>query len=123
MPAPPTGTVFSGGAALPQVSQLYSPLANQPQGSSVISRTPNQSLGPAFANALAPAIVAVAQKFDPLTATILTNQGCSKASSEFLNCCRLLIHHDPNVVLTDMQLGHPLSTNANLFPCQPTAHF
>jgi hypothetical protein len=65
----------------------------------------------------------VAHKFDPLTGTILTDQGRSKASAEFLNCCRLLVHHDPNFVLTDTQQGHPLSTKANIFPGEPTAHF
>jgi hypothetical protein len=65
----------------------------------------------------------VIRRFDPLTGTILTAQGRTEASAEFLNCCRLLVHHDPNVVLTDTQNGHPLSTKANIFPREPTAHF
>jgi hypothetical protein len=47
----------------------------------------------------------------------------TEASAEFLNCSRLLVHHDPNVVLTDTQNGHPLSTKANIFRREPTAHF
>jgi hypothetical protein len=80
-------------------------------------------LGPAFANNLAPVITAVVQKFDPLTDTILTDQGRNEASAKFLNCCRLLVHHNPNIVLTDTQQGQPLSTKANIFPHEPTAHF
>jgi hypothetical protein len=122
-PEPPLSNTFGGGAALPPVSQLYSPPTHQQQSSSILACTPNHLLGPAFANALAPTVVPLVRKFNPLTSTILTDQGRSKASAKFLNCCCLLIHHNPMVVLTDTQQGHPLLANANLFRRQPTAHF
>jgi hypothetical protein len=68
-------------------------------------------------------VVAVVKKYDPLTATILTAQGRADATGDFLNCCRLLIHHDPTLALVDSQTGIPLPPKANLFPREPTQHF
>ena len=105
------------------MAQLYSPPA-QPTGNPPATlRNPSRSLGHAFANMLPAPPVPVIKKFDPLSATILTAQGRTEASPEFLNCCRLLTHHDPTIILTDTQMGHQLSTQANLFPRQPTLHF
>jgi hypothetical protein len=58
-----------------------------------------------------------------MSATILTDQGRSEASQDFLNCCRLIVHHDPAVVLTDPNTGHPLALHSSIFPRQPTEHF
>jgi hypothetical protein len=48
-----------------------------------IPTTPNRSLGPAFANTLAPVAAAVVRRLDPLTGTILTAQGRIEASQIF----------------------------------------
>jgi hypothetical protein len=118
---------FGSTALLPAAASLYSPPAGPPPAQPAPASTPSRSLGQAFANALpAPSLqpaVIVVKKYDPLTGTILTAQGRSEASSEFLNCCRLLTHHDPNLQLTDTQMGHPLPPQANLFPREPTLHF
>jgi hypothetical protein len=119
------GTLLGGPAPLPAAATLYSPQTPQSIGQPALPSQPNRSLGPAFANALpSNPTVLMARKFDPLTATILTVQGRHDASPEFLNCCRLLTHHDPTMVLTDdTQLGQPMRPHANLFPRQPTLHF
>ena len=120
---PPIYPHHQSDPTLPAITQLYSPQAPleapvppQPR------RHPNRSLGQAFANTIAP-VAAVAKNFDPLTASILTAQGRADATGEFLNCCRLLIHHDPTLALIDSLTGIPLPTKANLFPREPTRHF
>jgi hypothetical protein len=107
----------------PTPAQLYSPPALKPPGPSP-SHTPHppRILGPAFATSLGAQPVPL-RRSDPLSATILTAQSRSEASPEFLNCCRLLTHHDPNMAFIDIQLGIPLERTANLFPRQPTEHF
>jgi hypothetical protein len=47
------------------------------------------------------------RRSDLLTALILTAQSRSKATADFLNCCRLLTHHNPALVLTDINTGQP----------------
>jgi hypothetical protein len=76
------------------------------------ARTPQQILLPA-----------ITCHSDPTQATIITEQGWHEASPEFLQCCRLLVHHDMRVQLTDNATGQILATHANLFPHQPTLHF
>jgi hypothetical protein len=65
----------------------------------------------------------VTRTIDPTLASIVTEQGRHEASAEFLNCCRLLAHHDTRSQLTDGATGQRLSPQANLFPRQPTGHF
>jgi hypothetical protein len=98
-PVAPTGAQYptfgqpQGGAPqLPTPHQLYSPPTRTPGGS--LAQAPHQqrSLSAAFA--------------------ILTMQGCTEASTNFLNCCRLLVHHDPTVLLMDLDTGQPLSMEA-----------
>jgi hypothetical protein len=68
-------------------------------------------------------LIAVAQHSDPIQATIITEQGPHKALPEFLPCCRLLVHNNARVQLTDNVTGQILAAHANLFPRQPTLHF
>ena len=58
-----------------------------------------------------------------MDATIITEQGRHEASLEFLHCCRLLVHHDSRVQLTDNTTGQILASHANIFPRQPTDYF
>jgi hypothetical protein len=117
-PAPP----HSAQERLPQPAQLYSPPTPQLPGHPAAVRNPNRSLGPAFVSALPAPVIAV-KKFDPMMATIKTAQGRQEAMPKFLNCCRLLTHHDPTMVLVGTKVGQPLATPANVFPRQPSQHF
>jgi hypothetical protein len=107
---------------LPVPAQLYSPPAHIPRGRlpygppSPAQRDLTGLFGPASGQAQP-------RRSDPLTASILTAQGRSKVTPNFLNCCRLLTHHDPALILTDTNTGQPLASYANLFPRQPTEHF
>jgi hypothetical protein len=83
---------------------------------------PQRSLGTAFANAMG-APMAIIRRSDPVSASILTAHDRKEASPEFLNCCRLLTHHDAGIALMDNQLGTMLAPQSNLFPRQPTEHF
>jgi hypothetical protein len=58
-----------------------------------------------------------------MMAMIKTAQGRQEAKPEFLNCCRILTHHNPTMVLVDATTGKPSATPANLFPRQPSQHF
>jgi hypothetical protein len=58
-----------------------------------------------------------------LAASILTAQSRSKTTPDFLNCCRLLTHHDPVIALTDTNTGQPLASSVNLLPRQPSEGF
>jgi hypothetical protein len=60
---------------------------------------------------------------DRTQATILTAQGRHEASTEFLHCCRLLVHHDTLRQPTDLATGQPLGHHAHLFPRQLALHF
>jgi hypothetical protein len=85
-----------------------------------------RSLFPPFGSAASQSSglsIAVARNSDPTDATILTEQGRHEASSEFLHCCRLLVHHDARLHLTDNETGQILAPHANLFPRQPTDYF
>jgi hypothetical protein len=108
---------------IPQSTQLYSPPTTTPSGTPPVAPpNPPRALGPAFQQALGPVAPPI-RRSDPMSATILTAQGRSEASPDFLNCCRLLSHHDPHLALTNSQLGCMLPPQANLFPRQPTEHF
>jgi hypothetical protein len=124
-PAPPAGGGLSSLSVPAQLysppAQLYSPPACHVGGHSGLGSASQRSLSTAFAGALAPVPVAVCQS-DPMLATILTDQGRSEASQDFLNCCRLIVHHDPAVVLTDPNTG-PLALHSSIFPRQPREHF
>jgi hypothetical protein len=108
-----------GNLGIPTPARSYSLPAALPAGTPPSSVYLPQSLGPAFNTALA----LPAQRSDLMSATVLTAQGRSEASPEFLNCCQLLTHHYHHVVLVDSQLGTPLPSTSNLFPRQPTEHF
>jgi hypothetical protein len=43
--------------------------------------------------------------------------------ANFLNCCRLLIHHDPTLALIDSPTGTPMTPKATMLPREPTQHF
>ena len=102
----------------PAIPVYLAPLKQQPQ--------PARSLFPAFGMAAqlpaSPAVTA-ARTSDPTQATILPAQGRHDAPTEFLHCCRLLVHHDTRLQLTDPATGQPLGQHAHLFPRQPTLHF
>jgi hypothetical protein len=68
-------------------------------------------------------VVTAVRHSDPAQATILTAQGRHEASTEFLHRCRLLIHHDTCLQLTDPATSQPLGNHAHLFPRQPRLHF
>ena len=123
-PVPPLFMSSEGLLGLPTPVTLYSPSITRPAGTPPISVPvpPQRALGPAFATSLIPA-TPVVKRSDPLSATILTAQGRTEASPEFLNCCQLLAPHDPRLALTDNQRGITLFPHANLFPRQPTEHF
>jgi hypothetical protein len=107
---------------LPIPAQLYLPPAHIPGG-----RQPYGPSSPAqrdLSGLLGPVSSQAQSKYsDLLTALILTAQSRSKATPNFLNCCCLLTHHDPAIVLTYTNTGQPLASSADLFPCQPTEHF
>jgi hypothetical protein len=84
--------------------------------------TSQHSLSTAFAGVVAPIPVAICHS-DPTSAIILTLQGHSEASPDFMNCCRLIVYHDLAVVLMDPNTGHPLASQSSVFPRQPTEHF
>jgi hypothetical protein len=117
-PAPPRAPPI-----LPTPAQLYTPPTHvpghtnprdPPQPHRVLNnlfQAPNHTQQP------------LTRRSDPIIASILTAQGRSEAAPDFLNCCRLLTHHDPTLVLTDTHTGVPLPSYANLFPRQPTEHF
>lgn len=117
---PPPGQPANLGP--PAQTVLYSPPAPMPPGHPPPSGNPQRTLGPAFTQSMGLAAPPI-RRSDPVTATILTAQGRQEASPEFLNCCRLLTHHDPHLALTNNQLGVTLPASANLFPRQPTEHF
>jgi hypothetical protein len=112
---------------LPHPPALYSPPALQPQRHTNAPATQQaRQLFTPFGSAVAlqgTPLITVARNSDPTQATIITEQGRHKASLEFLHCCRLLVHNDVRVQLTDSVTGQILATHANLFPCQPTLHF
>jgi hypothetical protein len=113
--------------AFPHPPALYSPPALHTHRHTQAPNTdPARALftpfGSTAASHAAPLIV-VARHSDPTQATIITEQGRHEASSEFLHCCRLLVHNDVRVQLTDNVTGQILATHANLFPRQPTLHF
>jgi hypothetical protein len=76
----------------------------------------------AFARALVP-IPAAIHCSDPSATPIPTVQGCSEALPDFLNCCHIIVHHNPAVVLTDPTTSQLLTLQANMFPWKPTEHF
>jgi hypothetical protein len=108
---------------LPVPAKLYLPPARIPGGANLPYGPPSPAwrdltglFGPTSSQAQP-------RRSDPLTSSILTDQGRSEATPDFLNCCRLLTHHDPALVLIDTNMGQPLASYANLFPRQPTEHF
>jgi hypothetical protein len=112
---------------LPTHAVLYSPPA-MPAYLAAPAQLPQpaRSLFPPFGVAaqlpVVPAVTVV-RTSDPTQATILTAQGRHEASPEFLQCCRLLVHHDTRLQLMDPATGQPLRHQAHLFPRQPTLHF
>jgi hypothetical protein len=112
---------------IPLPPALYSPpaVATPPTHPQSVTQPARQLFTPFGSAASAPAtpLVAVARNSDPTQATIITEQGRHEASSEFLHCCCLLVHHDARVQLTDNVTGQILANHANLFPRQPTLHF
>jgi hypothetical protein len=113
--------------SIPHPPALYSPpaLHNQMQPNTPATQASRQLFTPFGSAAASPAtsLAAVARHSDPTQATIITEQGRHEASPEFLHCCRLLVHNDVRVQLTDNVTGQILATHANLFPRQPTLHF
>jgi hypothetical protein len=119
---PPQSYPAFGQPTLPAPAELYSPPPRrQPGQQPGTHQLPPRSLQGAFAGAIPAA--APAKRSDPSTATILTAQGRQEATPDFLNCCRLLAHHDSTMVLTDSRTGQPLPEHAAIFPRQPTEHF
>jgi hypothetical protein len=112
---------------IPLPPALYSPPAMTASGQQhTPASQPSRQLFAPFgsaANSSVTALAAVARHSDPTQATIITEQGRHEASPEFLHCCRLLVHNDVRVQLTDNVTGQILATHANLFPRQPTLHF
>ena len=123
---PPRGSYDS--LHLPAPATLYSPPTRQLEQHQFPSGppAPHRSLSNAFSASMHPAasfLPPVTRTSDPTIASIVTEQGRNEASQEFLNCCRLLAHHDTRSQLIDSTTGQRLSPQANLFPRQPTSHF
>jgi hypothetical protein len=112
---------------LPTHALLYSPPAIPVYSVPTMRHSqPARSLFPAFyvaAQSPAASAVTAVCNSNPAQATILTAQGRHEASTEFLHCCRLLVHHDTRRQLTNLASGQPLGHHAHLFPRQPALHF
>jgi hypothetical protein len=64
-----------------------------------------------------------AYRFNPVVATVYTEEGRTSVPDNFLNCCRLLVHHAPHKQLFDMKYNTPLAPTDLLFVREPCRLF